>query len=80
MSVTRFAHDGSPCYWTVRVRTFCAVCKHSSLTFIILLEQRSVLVGCVCIKHSDQFLDGDFFFYFSFLVLQYVVVNTVKKV
>jgi len=77
--VTRFALEEAPCYWTVC--TFCAVCNHSSLTFIILLEQGSVLVGYVCIKHDDQFWHGEkgcFFFYFS-LLLQYVVVKTVKK-
>jgi hypothetical protein len=64
MYVTRFALEGAPC-WTVY--TFCAVCKHSSPTVIILLEQRSVLVDYVCIKHNDQFLYGEkFFFSFRF--------------
>ena len=73
---TRFALEEAPCYWTVC--TFYAVCKISSLTVIILLEQRSVLIGCLY-QHDDQFLHGEKGFFL--LVLQYVVVvKPVKKV
>jgi hypothetical protein len=65
MYMTLFALEEAPCYRTVC--TFCTVCKHSCLTFIILLEQRSVLVGYVCIKHDDLFLHGQKrFFFFTF--------------